>query len=135
MFMRRVLFSVLLAVVGLMGVWFLLTTLRGAEPNRRLLSVTDVPSGVSATHTVKLLEFPPERQAAAEAFMNTPLLRRLAGPHSCALLQLPGGNLALCVGEFAEEDSPELQALLRRFRDFREGEVDFSRATILSYRE
>jgi hypothetical protein len=135
MFMRRVLFSVLLAVVGLMGVWFLLTTLQGAEQNRRILSVTDAPSGVSATYTVKLLDFPQHKQSAAETFMHTPLLRQLAGPHSCSLLQLPSGHLALCVGEFDREDAPELQELLRRFREFRQGEVDFSRATILSYRE
>jgi hypothetical protein len=135
MFMRRVLFSVLLAVVCLMGAWFLLTTLRVADPNRRILSVTDAPSGVPATHTVKLLEFPPEKQAAAEAFMATPLVRRLAGPHNCSLLQLPNGRLALCVGEFGEEDSPELQALLRRCREFSEGRVNFSQAAVLSYRE
>jgi hypothetical protein len=67
--------------------------------------------------------------------MNTSMLRGLADGHPCSLLELPGGRLALCVGEFEDAESRELQALLRRFREFREGEVNFSGATILSYRE
>jgi hypothetical protein len=135
MYMRRVLFSVLLAVVGLMGFWFLLTTIRGAERARSMLSVVDVPSGARAVYTVKLLDFAPEKRAAAEAFMDTPLLGQLTGSHSCALLQLPDGRLALCVGEFADEDSPQLQELLRRSREFRQGAVNFSGAEILPYYE
>lgn len=135
MFVRRVLFVVLLAVAGSMGIWFLLTTFRGAEQGRSILSVTDVPSGVSATYTVKLMEVAPDKRRAAEAFMNAPVLGQLAAPHGCTLLELADGRLALCVGEFEDRDSPQLQELLRRSREFRHGDVSFRDASILSYRE
>ncbi|KPK66102.1 MAG: hypothetical protein AMK73_01030 [Planctomycetes bacterium SM23_32] len=120
--MRRVLFSVLVAVVGCMGAWFLLTNAVGGGAVQEVLSLTDAPAGTASHYTVQLLEFVPSgaKRAAAERMASQEALRGLAAGHEFRLLDSLDGRVSLCVGRFSDPESPEAAALLRRFRDYSE---------------
>jgi hypothetical protein len=137
--MRRVLFSVLVVVVGCMGGWFLLTTVVGGADGRRVLSVTDETPRGSACYTVQLLpEFAPSRskRAIAERMIGREPLAELAGEHEFYILEFPNGRAALCAGRFRDRQAPEMAELLRRLRTYSEdGQRLFAEARIRSFSE
>lgn len=137
LFMRKVLFSVLFAVIGCMGVWFMLTTLGGRyEQDQPVLSANG-SAGAEAWFTVKLVEFPPDQQmrGTAEQLASHEAMQRLADGQDFCIVPLPDGTEALCVGRFTRKDSPELQRLLARCLEFSEPGLDFPDARILPYSE
>lgn len=119
LFMRRVLFAVVVAVLGCMGAWFMVTTVSvGNGPTSRL--TIGVPA---AAHTVSLLTFPddPDSRAIATEVAGKPEMLRLAGSNEFSLVALPDGKCALCVGRFDDESSPELARVLREFSQYTDG--------------
>jgi hypothetical protein len=137
LFMRKVLFSVLLAVIGCMGAWFTLTTVSGNRSEAQpVLSVTGTSDaeGAQTWFTVKLVEFPPEKRATANQLAAQGAMQQLADGEPFQVLALEDCE-ALCVGRFADHDAPELQRLLARCRLYSEGGLDFSQANILTYEE
>ena len=128
-FMRRVLFSVIVAVLGCMGAWFLVTTVNSG-PQSRVLSATQ---NTRELYTVRLLEFPgtDAKLAVASELSRNADLRAIAGKHEFDIVELSDGRYALCVGRFESQDSPELQRLLKELRDYAEDGVHyFTKATI-----
>ena len=115
-FLRRVLFSVAVAVVGCMGAWFLLTTVTWPGDEPRSLSM--VESATGSFFTARLLEFrhSESKQAAVAALTSKAAIRAAAGDSEFHLYRLPGGRVALCVGRAESRDAPELQRLCREFQ-------------------
>lgn len=135
-FLRRVVFSVLVAVVGCMGAWFLVTTVTGSDGSQRALTVSDENPGAREVFTVKLLEFSPgeSKLAPAEQLIEKQSIKSMAGQNELHFRKLPGGRVALCVGSFDSEDSPELQQLLQRCHGYSEdGRRPFARASIIGF--
>ena len=121
-FLRRVLFSIAVAVVGCMGAWFLLTTVTWPGDEPRSLSM--VESATGSFFTVRLLHFSnseSKRTAAAE-LASKAAIRAAAGDSEFHLFRLPGERVALCVGRAERADAPELQRLFREFRACSEGD-------------
>jgi len=113
-FLRRVLFSVLVAAVACVGVWFLLATAGGAPGRSRPLSANTA----AGPYTLKLLEFPASKEKEAALLMSQEPIKALAGGAELFLEDLPTGRKAICVGHFDSRDDGALQELLRRFRGF-----------------
>jgi len=117
LFLRRVLFSVFVAVLGCMGAWFMITTVSAGSGLRDVLSATE---SASTAQTIMLLRFrddPAGRETAAE-LARSQELRAIAGEHEFSLVSLPQGQCALCVGHFEDSDSPELAGLLTQFTQY-----------------
>ena len=118
LFMRRVLFSVFVAVLGCMGAWFMITTVSaGSSGLRDVLSATE---SASTAQTIMLLCFRDDaagRETAAE-LARSEELQAIAGGHDFSLVDLPQGQCALCVGRFEDSDSPELAGLLTQFAQY-----------------
>jgi hypothetical protein len=135
-FLRRVVFAVLVVAVACVGGWFLLATLSSARSDRPVLSVNGRPAGRALAYTVKLLDFPGANRDAAMLLAGKESLRRLAGGHRFECIGIQDGRLALCVGQFDSPDAPELRTLLTSFREFKEtegGSALFPKATVYSY--
>jgi len=122
---RTTIFGVVVVVLAGVALWFVATTLSGAE---RVSLSADV------RYTVKVLEVPQGRRREAAAMLDHPVLRSLAQEHEVHLRQLPGGGFALCAGAFHDESSEEARALLKRVREYeRDGKPAFSEAVMLAY--
>ncbi|MHC4592430.1 MAG: hypothetical protein ACYS8L_07020 [Planctomycetota bacterium] len=133
--MRRALFSILVAVLGCMGGWFLLTTLSSGGNEQRVLKVPGSRPG-TVCFAVELREFPASdsTRAIADELASRAAMRALAGGHKFYVLKLPEGGLAFCCGRFESQDSPEMDKLLQRFRNHRErGSKVFPAARVISY--
>ncbi|MHC4789477.1 MAG: hypothetical protein ACYS8K_09795, partial [Planctomycetota bacterium] len=80
--------------------------------------VSEVPS--ESFFTVKLTSFnnSPVKRAAATELASQEHIRSIAGQHPFRLFALPDGKLALCVGRFADQQSPELHRILQEFRRY-----------------
>ncbi len=116
---RTRIFAVLVALIGCMGAWLLLTNVVGEPaPGPELAA-----SASRIRYTVRLMEFDssPAKRAAAEQLVAQERILRLSGGHEFRLLEFPDGRLALCCGRFEEAASPELRRLARSFREYREG--------------
>jgi hypothetical protein len=135
--LRRVLFFVLVLVVGCTGAWFLVTTLGERRGEGILLSVTGSaadPSGLF--YTVKLAELEPSGDVAERLnrFVERASRMGLAEAGDFYRLRLADGRHVLCVGRFESEESPELRALCERFRSYRAGSGrPFEDAAIYNY--
>ena len=129
LFLRRVLFSVFVAVLGCMGAWFMITTVSaGSSGLRDVLSATE---SASTAQTIMLLCFRDDaagRETAAE-LARSEELQAIAGGHDFSLVDLPQGQCALCVGRFEDSDSPELAGLLTQFAQY------FEQAAIMTFPE
>jgi hypothetical protein len=130
LFMRRVFFAMVVAVLGCMGAWFMVTTVSAGNASRSVLTTTDVPT----VHTVKLLDFEDARakREMARQLVRSSAMQALAGPNKFEVVDLPGHRCALCVGRFEDAASPELARLLREFSEFAvDGERRFGQAAIM----
>ena len=131
LFMRRVLFYVVVAVLGCMGAWFMLTTVSAGNSSRSILTATD---NVPEAYTIKLLSFANVRakRAAATDLAEKPEIRALAGEHGLELVDLSAGQCALCVGRFDDAAAPELERLLREFAQYAvAGDNPFAEAAVM----
>jgi hypothetical protein len=130
-------FSILVAVLGCMGGWFLLTTLSSGGNEQHVLSVTDPVPG-NTCFSVGLVEFAASESTRADAakLASKEAIKVLAGPNDFRLLKLPEGGLVFCCGRFESGDSPEMHELLQRFRNHRERGIKvFPEASVVSYSE
>jgi hypothetical protein len=131
LFMRRVLFAVIVAVLGCMGAWFMVTTVSAGKSARDMLTTAE---NAPKTNTIMLLSFrngPSERRAAT-LLAGKPEIKALAGPHEIELVDLPTGECALCVGRFDDAASPEAARLLKEFAQYAaEGVRPFAQAAIM----
>ena len=126
-FMRRALFSVLVAVVTLVGGWFMLTAVTGKEAPK-VLSANDR----NDVYTIRLLEFPNEE--GAMQFADEVSKRSLAPREDFHCVKLRDGTIALCVGRFEDVESAELQELRLKFRSYVErGSMPFAEAAVYGY--
>ncbi len=117
-FLRRVLFSVLVVVVVCIGFWFLVTTVRSAPGQTPALIAPAAYLPEQGRYTIRLLTFPAAREDEARRLAEAQAVRELAGQEEFRCLPLGDGQMALCVGSFESESSPEMDELLRRFRSF-----------------
>ena len=117
-FLRRVIFSVVVVVVGFLSVWFVLNTVNESERRKPVLSATDSAPPASAVYTVKLMEFSPAMEPRARRLTEMDAVKDLAGANEFVFLSLPDGQMALCVGRFESPDSPQLRLLLEACRGF-----------------
>ncbi len=122
MFLRRVLFSVLVAVVGCMGAWFVLTTVTGPGPGiegQRSLVVNGRNETIPA-FTVELLRFPATKanEAKAQELVLLDDIRAVAGNQGFFLRPVAADQRALCSGRFADRRAAD--AALKRFQDYTE---------------
>ena len=121
-FLRRMLFFVLVCVVGCMGAWFVMTTVTGPGPGgpmQRSLIVNGTSEGVPA-FTVELLRFAATRDndAVAQELVSRPEIRKAAGDLEFCLLPVADGRRALCSGRFADRRAAD--AALERFQEYTE---------------
>ncbi len=129
--LRRVLFSVLVVVMVCIGIWFLLTTVRSAPEQPPALSARGaVPPG-QGDYTIRLMDFPASKQEEAMRLTQVQAIRDVAEQQEFCCLPLDDGRMALCVGSFPSESSPEMQELLAELRSFAaQGKKLFEGATV-----
>ncbi len=139
-FVRSVLFSVLVVAIVSVGGWFLIGGIGDTSTPRPALSADGVATN-RPVYTLMLFEISPnasatERQNLVSGLSEEARLRPLVGRHAIECVDLGGGKRALCVGRFDSENDPELQDLRDKFRGFTErGERPFESASIRSYGE
>jgi len=130
-FLRRVLFSVLVVVVVCVGVWFLVTTVRSAPQQTPALSVSAPVRPERGRYTIRLMDFPASKQEEAMRLTQAHPIRDVAEQQEFCCLPLDDDRMALCVGSFASEGSPELEELLGKFQGFTaQGRNLFEDATV-----
>ncbi len=130
-FLRRVVFAIVAVAVGSIGVWFVFNTVEDPGEQQLVLSATGSAPPSSGVYTVKLLEFSPSREPFARRLAQMDEVRDLAGDNEFSFLNLPDGRMALCVGRFEGEDSPQLRLLLHACQSFdAEGQKLFEGASI-----
>jgi hypothetical protein len=124
---RMTAFGLLTLGLVIMAAWFVLTAVR--EPRAERLTAQQ-----EVQHTVKVLEMPAAERDAAQSLLDHSTLVKLADGHRLHLLPRDDEKLALCMGAFDSEQSPEARQVLRRVRDFtREGKKAFPAAEIIAY--
>jgi len=130
-FLRRVIFSVLVVVVACIGIWFLLTTVRGAPEQPPTLSAPAVAPAEQGYYTIRLMDFPASKQEEAMRLTRVQAIRDVTEQQEFRCLPLDDGRMALCVGSFSSESSPEMQELLEELRSFAaQGKKLFEGATV-----
>lgn len=127
MVVRTALFvGVTFLLVGL-AAWFVATAV--SSPRATSLSARQ-----ERRHTVKVLEMPAARRETARSMLDHQALVSLADGHRLHLRSVGQQKLALCMGVFESERSPDALRLLRRVREFtREGKKAFPSAEIIGY--
>ena len=132
MFLRRVLFIVLVAVVGCMGGWFVLTTVSAPGPEQRTLSVNGTSSRMPV-FTVELLRFGASKanEAAARELVELDDIQVVADSQEFFLRPVGEGEQALCCGRFADRRTAE--EVLARFQEYTQSSRrGFPKAAVMS---
>jgi len=135
-FFRRVLFSVLVTVVVLVGAWFLVTTVRSPEAAPPTLIVNGKLPAATPVYTIDLLggKFPASYRSQMMEIAGRESVKRLAGRYQPRCVELADGQMIFCIGEFASEDASGLRELLVKLREFTEnGERPFQYASVYRY--
>jgi hypothetical protein len=137
-FLRRLAFSIAVAVVAVMGVWLLVTTPSQTGQSGPVLSaLTEAPGGGPLAYTVVLRTVPGSQLDVIKQLIATDQIQQLAGGNSFQFLPSRDGSVAVCVGSFAERDSAEVAQLLGRFREVstESGARPFAAAQVEPYRQ
>lgn len=130
LFMRSVIFGVLVLVLMVVALTFVVSTLGRTPGENRVAISADV-----SLYTVKLMEVTAERRESAQMLLSQADLQALAGANKLYLRELPDGRIALCAGSFVSPESEEARALLARFRDYAlQGKRWFASAQIWGYK-
>ncbi len=114
-FLRRLAFTIAVAVVAVMGVWLMVTTPKQPDKAGALLSAL-TPGEAPDAYTVLLRTVPGSQLEGMEQLIATDKIQALAGQNAFHYVDLPDGAVAVCVGSFADRNAPELAQLLGRFR-------------------
>jgi hypothetical protein len=123
---RRVLFAVLVAVVGCVGVWFVIDAVRGTGGRGSTLAATTKP------YTICLMEKSAENERGFRRFADE-ALKRMGVDLESFSLPLPGSRVAICVGGFETPDCTEASDLLIKCRSFtlNDGNAPFGDAEVI----
>jgi len=115
-FLRRLAFTIAVAVVAVMGVWLMVTTPSQPDQSGALLSALapgDAPDG----YTVLLKTVPGSQLEGMKQLIATDKIQALAGQNAFQYVDLADGSVAVCVGSFAQRDAPEVKQLLGGFQE------------------
>ncbi len=136
-FMRRVVFSVMVAVVACTGVWILVTAVAESTAPGPVLVAPARSPGARTLYTVVLRQVERNQQAAMRQLVSAPGMQALAQESEFQFMPLSDGSIALCVGKAERPDHPGLLDLRERFRKFATGQGSrpFASATIKEYTE
>ena len=119
--------ALVVGVLGL-GLWIVATSMDGQGHSQiSLLNMSDP----ARPYTVLVREVPKTRREIAERLSSIPQLKSLAGEHGMFVANVGGGKVGLCVGSFADKESPAVEELCQRFREFEcDGKLPFKTARI-----
>jgi hypothetical protein len=136
-FLKRIAFSLVVAVVACAGAIMVLTTASSrSEPELALNARTESPVA-ARIYTVVLWTGAPAGVGVIQKIIAADEVKALAGRNEFRLMECQGGSKAMCVGRFEDPDSPQIKQLLGNFREVRtsKGAQPFKAATIQGYRE
>jgi len=135
-FIKRIAFSLVVAVVACAGAYMVLTTLSSRGVPNLALSAKVVAPAASPAYTVVLWQGAASGAGAVQQIIGRDEVKALAGRNEFHSLELQDGSKAMCVGRFDDPDSPQLKQLLAKFREVRiSGARPFQAARIQGYRE
>ena len=136
-FLKRIAFSLVVAVVACAGAIMVLTTASSrSEPELALSARIESPVA-ARLYTVVLWTGAPAGVGVIQKIIAADEIKALAGRNEFRLMECQGGSKAMCVGRFEDPDSPQIKQLLGSFREVRtsKGAQPFKAATIQGYRE
>jgi hypothetical protein len=127
---RLIAFCILMLALAAVAVWFVRTAVRSpGTPDPKSLSARQ-----EVRYAVKVLAMPAGREQVVRSMLESKKLLSLADGHSLHLQPLGQDELALCMGQFGSQQSPEARQLLKRIRQVtRQGRRAFPSAEIIGY--
>lgn len=136
-FLKRIAFSLVVAVVACAGAILVLTTLSSRNEPELALSARSEAAAAARLYTVVLWTGAPAGLGVIQKVIAADEIKALAGRNEFRLMECQGGSKAMCVGRFEDPDSPQIKQLLGNFREVRtsKGAQPFKAATIQGYRE
>jgi len=121
-FVRRLAFTIAVAVVAVMGVWLMLTVpSQPGDSGTALSALTQAPGEGPIAYTVLLRTVPESQLEGMKQLIATDRIQALAGENEFHYVPLADGSVAVCVGSFADKDSADLAALLAGFHQMSTG--------------